>query len=173
MSSRAEREDLAAQVALGEEPEDKLTDLDTKIREVEELCRADQTAMQNQSGVLAGLQKRLNEAQERLTRKESEISQARHDYLLGQANKTAKQYISAGNKLAKLDRKLKAFVEVLQLDRNGKDDLKIPAYSLPAFYESCRTPSHNHSDPKFYGSKYHSCEAEEKQIQDDLDSYKN
>lgn len=170
---RTEREDLTAQVVLEEEPEAKLTDLDTKIRETEELCRADGIAMKNQAGVLAGLQKRLDEAQSRLNRKEGEISEARNNYLLTQADKTAKQYIAAANKLAKLDRKMKAFGQVLKLVRNGDDSLKIPAYTLPAFYESYQTPRHNHSDPKYYGSKYHSCEAEEKQIRDGLDSYKN
>lgn len=170
---RAEREELAAQVALEEEPEDKLAKLDKKIREVEELCRADQTAMQDQAGVISGLQKRLNEAETRLSRKQAEISQARHDYLLNQAEKTAKQFIAESKKLAKLDRKMKAYVQVLHLEQNGDDSLKIPAYSLPAFTEACCTPDHNYSDPRFYGSKFHSCEAEEKQIRDDLESYKN
>lgn len=129
---KAGHSQLMAKVALGEAEQVELDTLNVQINETEALVVTDRKAQSEQAGTLNGLNDRLDSLRAIEQQKGIEHEHLKRSYLMTKAEKTARQYIAATNKAAKLSAELTGFCELLGI-KPSREEVKLNGFGLKSF----------------------------------------
>ncbi len=114
-----EREELLARISLGDAKNDELVNLDKKIAEIDEAFKKNQTQqmeqLRNSRQTVTGLQRRLEDETAELNRLKNMIPQVIEQFLITEAEQTAREYQELAHMLVDKIKRLAA------LDKMGTD----------------------------------------------------
>lgn len=142
-----QREDMLADIALGEGSKSNLIELDKHIAKVRETVEAEAQSPKNarsQTGAaiqsMAGLNRRISEADEELRALKAKRKEVISRFLMGKAEQVAGEYVSDAllltekfSQLAALSSLVRSFDNSTQLMSNDFESFCIPVFNLRTF----------------------------------------